>query len=100
MPKCTCQKCSHQFENSETAEGATFTGLPFEKDKWISNPYCFGAIGYYPEGKSVGSVLDLNGRVRGWFHGELVYNGDDADEAFKTIQQKWSVESRSTGGAK
>lgn len=65
------------------------TGLPMpDRSKWKSNPYAYGAIGYYPDGKKVGGVSNVGRVVKGYVGSRCVYEGDDEEMAMRHVERR------------
>lgn len=61
---------------------------------WDSNPFAYGAIHCRIKGRksSVGGISNVNGLVKGWFLGKLVYEGDSEDEAMLAVEHELKLQ--------
>jgi hypothetical protein len=61
-----------------------------EQQGWISNPFAYGAIGFYDKGRKVGSIaVCAEDQVRGWVGPRKVYDGDDEKDAMRTVEREY-----------
>jgi len=59
---------------------------------WISNPAAYGVIDYFPRNnKNCGGISNVNGVVKGYFCGDLVYEGDNEKEAMGAVEKVWDA---------
>jgi hypothetical protein len=60
--------------------------------RFESNPAAYGCINAFMDGRkrAVGGLSNTN-RVRGYFLAELIYEGDDEQEAMQAIEEKYNA---------